>query len=117
MSRKNSICFSVIGILLLISLFVTYATNDKSTTQHASETQMKEFEDAKEINYEIKPFKYLIKSEDNLLVVYKDNGQTVFIKTTIPIDVLSDKLKEELDSGIKFENESDLYSFLESYSS
>lgn len=117
MSRKNSICFSIIGILLLISLFVTYATNDKETTQHASETQMKEFEDAKEINYEIKPYKYLIKSENDMLVVYKDSGQNVFIRTSIPIDVLSDKLKDELKQGIRFENESDLYSFLESYSS
>ena len=41
----------------------------------------------------------------------------VFLKTSIPANTLSAHLQEELKSGIRFETEADLYSFLESYSS
>lgn len=117
MSRKNSICFSIIGILLLISLLVTFMYDDKKETRQVNETQMDEFKKTKESNYEIQPYKYCVIEEDSYLVVYMSNMKDVFLKTSIPANTLSAHLQEELKSGIRFETEADLYSFLESYSS
>ena len=60
---------------------------------------------------------YYIKEEDGRLVVYLSKTKEIYMETGIGIDTLPSNLKEKLETGIFFENEADLYDFLESYSS
>jgi hypothetical protein len=61
--------------------------------------------------------KYIIFSEDGILVVYYADRTTVFFNSGVRADALPSDLQECLLSGISFANEAELYEFLENYSS
>jgi hypothetical protein len=61
--------------------------------------------------------KYIIFSEDGILVVYYADRTTVFFNSGVRADALPSDLQECLSSGISFANEAELYEFLENYSS
>ena len=60
---------------------------------------------------------YFLKEEDGLVVVYEEDGQTVYEKTGIAVDSLPEDLQEELKAGKRVKNNRELYSFLENFSS
>lgn len=64
-----------------------------------------------------KDYAYVIFARDGLLVVYKKNSETEYFETNIRVSDLEEKLAENLEKGIYFFNDQDLYDFLESYSS
>lgn len=55
--------------------------------------------------------------EKNYIVVYCDDKKTLYMKTNIMLDDLSDELQQEIINGMFVEDEKTLYYFLESYSS
>lgn len=60
---------------------------------------------------------FYLKVEDNNIVVYCDDEKTVYMHTTISALNLPDNLKSQIVEGIFMEDEAELYSFLETYSS
>lgn len=60
---------------------------------------------------------YYAKSFNGTIVILNGDEKTVYEYTQIPINVLPEKLQEEVISGYYLETDEDLYSFLENYSS
>lgn len=60
---------------------------------------------------------YLAQSFNGTIVILNGDGKTVFEYTQIPISNLPEELQEKVIVGYRLENEEDLYSFLENYSS
>ena len=60
---------------------------------------------------------FYIVSKDNKLVVYYDDMETVFLTTDILVESLPESVRLEILNKKYFENEEELYNFLESYSS
>ena len=66
----------------------------------------------------IEPTKgFYLKVEDNHIVVYCDDETTIYMYTTISALRLPDNLRSQIVEGIFMEDEAELYSFLETYSS
>lgn len=60
---------------------------------------------------------YYIVSKDNMLVVYYEDLETIFLTTEISMDRLPENVQLEILQKKYFETEEELYNFLESYSS
>ncbi len=60
---------------------------------------------------------FYVMVEKNYIVVYCDDKKTLYMKTNIMLDDLSDELQQEIINGMFVEDEKTLYYFLESYSS
>ena len=54
---------------------------------------------------------------DHFIVVYDEDGQSLYMNTDILLERLPDSLQREIMVGKHVENEEELYQFLESYSS
>lgn len=64
-----------------------------------------------------KPAFYYLAIFQNHVIVYKNDGETVFMNTNIRADSLPDDVLNELLQQKMIHNEKELYAFLESYSS
>ncbi len=62
-------------------------------------------------------YMYLLRVEEGRLVVYEKDGETVYLETNIRYEDLDDEMKKKAAAGIPFENDRELYEFLENYSS
>ena len=62
-------------------------------------------------------YEYMVVEEEGYLTVYKKDLETVFLYTDIRMDELTEELQEEIAAGKPFEELTELYDFLESYSS
>lgn len=60
---------------------------------------------------------YYAKSFNGYVVIMNGDEKTVYEYTQIPIHLLPDEMKEQVMNGYYLNNEEDLYSFLENYSS
>ena len=60
---------------------------------------------------------YYMVSKDNKLVIYYEDMEPIFLTTDILLENLPENVKREILSKKYFENEEELYNFLESYSS
>ena len=61
--------------------------------------------------------RFLVKVEDNYLVIYDQLTKERYDETTILLSDLPERLQEQLEYGLFFEDEEELYEFLENYSS
>lgn len=61
--------------------------------------------------------RFLVVEEDGYLVIYDRMNRKRYDETTIKIGDLPERLQEELEDGLYFVNEEELYAFLETYSS
>lgn len=90
------------------------APEDQKETDY---TELPSKEETVESSRELSGFSYAIVEEDGYLTVYEKDLRTVFLYTGIPFRSLPEDLKEEILRGKLFKTESDLYLFLENYSS
>lgn len=60
---------------------------------------------------------FYIRVEDNMLVVYCDDEDTVYMYTNIKADTLPEEIQTKVSRGMFVEDEASLYNFLETYSS
>lgn len=61
--------------------------------------------------------RYIMKYEDNHIIVYEADGVTIFEETDIDQSHLSEQMLENLKEGLPVSDEESLYSLLESFSS
>lgn len=68
-------------------------------------------------NEELEEEGFYLMVADHFVVVCKEDRQTIYMNTDILLENLNAKLQEEIIEGKYIENETELYNFLESYSS
>ncbi len=82
-----------------------------------SRQQELEKENATESLHVIAPYAYVLLAEDGFVAVYQADRETLYATTGILLENLPDSLQEEIQEGKVIDNEEQLYSFLENYSS
>lgn len=106
MSKKYSIGF-FIGILVLAILFMWFYKISYNKAIERNEN----------IDFEmISDSNFVLKEKEGYITVYNKNGQ-VYEYTTISSSDLPISMQEELKHGIAIDNISEVYGFLENYSS
>ena len=129
MKSKIGICFLTIVIILL-----ALVTIEKINTQRAADNtaiiaqskdkdkdaKYKEEKDKKEslqTSNEAKNARYCIINDSGMLSVYNGAASEKYFDTGVYFEELPDEVKNKVTNGLYFFNETDLYDFLESYSS
>ncbi len=102
------------------------AEGDEDTVQTASDentAQVNPSEDSEQIDSygEVQSVSgdsaYIIFAEDGTLVVYYSDAATVYFDSGIEVQHLPEETRNQLEQGITFQSEEELFGFLESYSS
>ena len=129
MKSKIGICFLTIVIILL-----ALVTIEKINTQRAADNaaiiaqskdkdkdaKYKEEKDKKEslqTSNDAKNASYCIINNSGMLSVYNGAASEKYFDTGVYFEELPDEVKNKVTNGLYFFNETDLYDFLESYSS
>lgn len=60
---------------------------------------------------------YILRELQGYVAVYLEDEKTIFEITDIPVNTLPEEVQQELAEGKRIESVSDLYAFLENYSS
>ena len=60
---------------------------------------------------------FYLTAYDNMVRVYLEDMQTVYIETEIRVDLLPEDLQQQIIQMMWVENQKELYNFLENYSS
>lgn len=120
MKNKIGICFLTV-IAILLALFILEKINtgisqdaeDDKAVEIAQDTQSA---NSRETSMELSSG-YIVRNENGMLTIYSGGGGEKFFDSGIYYDELPADIQHKIDSGLGFENEADLYDFLESYSS
>ena len=110
MNKKYGIGF-FIGTLILIALFILAYRISYSRAldkQEAKEQQM--------VQNELE-ICYYIKEADGYVIVYESDQKTPYEYTSIWVEDLPENVQKQLKDGIKFTSLTQVYGFLENYSS
>ena len=107
MKRKYSIGFFV-GMLLLILMFVYIYQYSHMKVEERYDVRAKET---------LTLDGYWIKEKDGYMIVYYGDGERVYEYTSICISDLPEEIQRQITQGIYMEYQSEVYSFLENYSS
>lgn len=125
MKKTIGICFFA-GILLVLGaggfLFLMGSGEVKEqqepqiaeVTEQTIETEQPEAEESMKVQ---EPFRYIIREQDGVLVVYEQDGETVVLETNIKSETLDEETRELFRTGVPILDERELYDLLESYSS
>lgn len=119
MKRQVSISiFCAILLIVMVWLYIKFYNDRKLMEKEINtEEQAGQIEESITISQEYISYKFYIKNEDGRIVVYSTKTKEWAMETGIEVYTLPEDIKENLDIGIFFETEEDLYDFLESYSS
>lgn len=117
MKRRTGVCILICVLLVFLSggLLFLFSSDEKPVKIQSSETQNQEI--AKEIGLTQEYYAYIIFDRDGRLSVYYGDNETLYMETGIITEYLPEELKEQLDTGIRFATQEELFDFLESYSS
>lgn len=122
MKQKYSICI-FLALLLCVSLSVVWITGqvnrDTELTEDiiVQETEKTNDEETVYSSKTVDEYKYVIMDVDGHLTVFYSDNETVYFDTGIRSENLSDAVRSDLQCGIRFLTEEELYEFLENYSS
>ena len=111
-------------MVVIVAISAVFVQKNEKEEQLQQEAQNKDIivseEDSEQVISSSKfeeNYKYIIFEVDGHLQVFYSDNQTMFFDTGILSNSLPDKLSNELDKGIRFQNDEELYEFLENYSS
>lgn len=121
MKKQISICI-ILSILVIILALLYIKQNNESSRHYSqnnteSEKESENSSDALTSSNHYETYSFCAKSEDGRVTVYDLKSQTLYMETAIVTDLLPDNVKNELETGIYFKTEAELFDFLESYSS
>ena len=110
MNKKYGIGF-LVGFVILVALFViAYRISyNRVLDKHNLEQEEKLVSETE--------LCYYIKDTDGYVTVYKQDQKTVYEYTTIRVTDLPEDVQKKLSHGIKMTSLSQVYGFLENYSS
>lgn len=120
MNQKTGIC--IVLCLAFLLMFGIYCQQRDVTQKQNTQTQQAE---ASQISMPTagNPIEtpvscpYIVRLDNDRLVVFQQDGTTVYMQTGIRIENLTQKLREQAKTGIGFSTQESLFEFLESYSS
>ncbi len=123
MKRQISICiFLSIVLILIVLLFIKLQNEDgqnkieQEITNSQTETEDNNSQSIT-ISNDYKTYYFYAINEGGHIFVYDIQSQTLYMETGLETESLPENIQNELETGIYFENEEQLFSFLESYSS
>ncbi len=120
MKKKISICFFA-GILLLCLLSVllidVYWDNKEKERAEQLVVQTEQTEELFESMAVVSNAAYYLEIQDGYVVVLESDHTTVYFETNIRYQMLPEEVKKQITEGVSFQNEAELFDFLESYSS
>ena len=110
MSKKYGIGFLIAFIALIGMFFLAYRISyRRALDKHeAEERQM--------VQNELE-ICYYIKESDGYVIVYEADKKTAYEYTSILVEDLPEHVQKQLKEGIKFTSLTQVYGFLENYSS
>ena len=122
MKSKISICFLTIVVILLALVMIEKINTQKAADKAAIIAQSNENDKEEEkesllTSNEAKNAKYCIKNDSGMLSVYNGSASEKYFDTGVYFEELPEEVKNKVTNGLYFFNETDLYDFLESYSS
>ena len=123
MKRQTGICIILATIVVILALLYIKLTNEsqldnrQNSTENSTMITEDDSTDAIISNQEYVTYYFYAKNDNGRVSIYDVKSQTLYMETGIEIDLLSEKMRQELESGIYFKNEEELFDFLESYSS
>lgn len=124
MKSKISICFLTIFIILLALFTIEKINTQRAADQAAITAQSKDTDkdangkkESLQTSNEAKNASYCIKNDSGMLSVYNGAASEKYFDTGVYFEELPDEVKNKVTNGLYFFNETDLYDFLESYSS
>lgn len=119
MKKTIGICFFAGGLLLCVLglFFLLKPEKEELPSEVIMAEETEELPEAAESMTVQEPYAYMIQAKDGVLVVYEQDGKTVYFETAIRLDALEETVQEKVIAGMRFYDERELYGFLESYSS
>lgn len=123
MKRQISICIFISALIIGLGLLYTKIHNDNNKPQEEQPivevTESEETEDDRSItiSQEYNTYYFYAKDDEGRVSIYDMKSQTLYMETGIETNMLPESVQQELESGIYFKDEMELYDFLESYSS
>ena len=124
MKSKIGICFLTIFIILLALFTIEKINTQRAADQAAITAQIKDMDkdandkkDSLQTSNEAKNARYCIINDSGMLSVYNGAASEKYFDTGVYFEELPDEVKNKVTNGLYFFNETDLYDFLESYSS
>lgn len=124
MKKTISICLFAVILILCITAGIFLIPIRQQKSYHQTEKTETAEESAKAEETELvesmqvqKEYSYLLREENDRLVVYEKDGRTVLFETNIRLHGLDAHSLKLLKEGIWVSNEEELYDLLESYSS
>lgn len=120
MNQKTGICIVLcLAFLLMFGIWYqqrTVSQNQDTQTQQAEASQVSMPTAGSPVETPAS-YLYIVRSDNNRLVVFKQDGATVYMQTGIRTENLTQKLRKQAQTGIGFFTQESLFEFLESYSS
>lgn len=98
----------------VVSVMLLSFSNNRIVIRKTTEFK---FDDDTKIDIEESIYEYFICLENDYLVVYKRDRETVFMNTGISVDMINDEDLGLVKQGIPVEDINTLYKYLESYTS
>ena len=123
MSRKYSIGFIILLLSALFLILGAYEYSYEMARDRAREEKLTNYEEqvadgaVKTEGAAKKADCFYLFEEHGFITVYLSDKETVFEYTSIDVDELPKELKAEIRNGKYMEDQDELYSFLETYSS
>lgn len=118
MKRQVSVSIFLSILVIILALMYIKFSNETRIEENIITTENNVSNDPSvTISQEYVYYMYYIKVVDGRLVVFENKNQSIFMETSIEFSTLSKELQEKIENGIFFQTESQLYDFLESYSS
>ena len=129
MKSKIGICFLTIVIILLALVTIekintqraadnaAIIAQSKDTDKDAKYKEEKDKKESLQTSNEAKNARYCIINDSGMLSVYNGAASEKYFDTGVYFEVLPEEVKNKVTNGLYFFNETDLYDFLESYSS
>ena len=125
MKRQVSICiFLAIIVIILALLYIKISNdnrNDYRIPAEEPETELTELESPDDpsvtISQEYSTFYFYAKDDEGRVAIYDVKSQSLYMETGIETAGLPENIRKELEVGIFFKDEIELFNFLENYSS
>ena len=118
MKRQISVSiFLAIILILFVLLYIRFRNETKLKEESIYTENEISKEEAVPISQEQITSKFYIKENHGRLVVFQTKNGEIYMETSIEFQTLPNELQDKIMNGIFFQSESDLYDFLESYSS
>ena len=123
MKRQISICIILFLMILIPGLFILSKNNtvpmdsEQDNTENITEVTNDKNTESVPSSNEYKNYYFCARTEDGRVVIYDTKTEELFMETGIEVSLLPIEVQAQLDFGIYFKTDVELFDFLESYSS